>query len=171
MPAARYREAGVGAPDVYLYCFSHFHPPMLMDTEKYESPYVTMWIKEGILFARFTSNLEMTLDVARTCVEARIFFSRGVSYPICVDMRDLKSMDKQARQYLASMGATLVTAGALITPSAISRTMGNIFLKVDRPPVPTRLFTSEEKAVEWLRKFVPSDVPAGIGFKSTVDPT
>jgi len=117
-----------------------------------------MWIKDGILFARFAPSLEMTHDIARTCVEARIFFSRGASYPICVDMRELKSMDKQARHYLASMGATLVTAGALITPSAISRTMGNLFLKVDRPPVPTKLFTSMEKAHAWLRKFVSSDV-------------
>lgn len=126
----------------------------LVDQERYESPYVTMWIKNGILFANFQSNLAMTEDIARTCVEARIFFSRGHSYPLCVDMRGLASMDKGARRYMASMGATLVKAGALLTPSVLSRTIGNIFLKVDRPPVPMKLFTSEDKAEQWLRQYV-----------------
>lgn len=87
-----------------------------MDHERYESPYVTMWIKEDILFATFAPNLVMTLDIARICVEARIFFSRGHSYPLCVDMRGLASMDKAARRYMASMGATLVIDSLPLPP-------------------------------------------------------
>lgn len=122
--------------------------------EKFESPYVTMWIENGILYGRFANDLELTLPIAKACVEGRIFFSKGKSYPMLVDMTGLKSVNKQARQYMATMGATLVTAGALITRSAVSKMIGNMFLTIDKPPVPVKLFTSELKAREWLKGYL-----------------
>jgi hypothetical protein len=65
-------------------------------------------------------------------------------------MRGIKSTTKEARRYLATIGATLVMAGALITGSPLNRALGNIFLTIDKPSVPTKLFTSETKALEWL---------------------
>lgn len=75
-----------------------------------------------------------------------------------IDMKGIKSTTREARTYMATVGATLVKAAALITGSAINRTIGNIFLKIDRPPVPLKLFTSEEKARKWLRQFVEEPV-------------
>lgn len=120
-----------------------------------------MWMDNGILCARYEPDLHLSLDVAKACVEARIFFSKGEAYPLLVDMKGIKSTTKEARTYMATMGATLVKAGALITGSAINRTIGNLFLKIDRPPVPLRLFTSEEKARIWLRQFVEEPVETG----------
>jgi hypothetical protein len=130
-----------------------------MNPEKYESQYVTMWVEEGILCAEFSKGLEMTLEIAKSCVEARIFFSKGKSYPLLVDMTEVKSMTWEARKYMASMGSTLVKAGALLTRSLLSRTVGNVFLKIDRPPVPVRLFTSKQNARSWLLQFVYNGIP------------
>jgi len=121
--------------------------------EMFEIPYVTMWIEGPIMYAKYVDDLHLSLDVAKTCVEGRIFFSKGKSFPLLVDMTGIKSTTREARQYMASIGATLVTAGALITGSPVSRTIGNIFLKIDRPPVPVKLFTSKEKAREWLVQY------------------
>ena len=124
------------------------------DVDKYESSYITMWMSDGILCARYAANLDVTLDVAKTVVEARIFYSKGQRYALWVDMRGIKSMTREARSYLASVGATLVTGAALITGSAVNRTLGNIFLKIDKPPVPIKLFTDEQKAMEWVRQYL-----------------
>lgn len=119
---------------------------------------MAMWMDGELLCARYADNLFMTLDVAKACVEARIFFSAGESYPLLIDMTGIKSITTDARAYMASVGAIYVKAGALITRSAISRTIGNIFLKIDRPPVPVKLFTSEKKARMWLKQFVAEPV-------------
>ena len=124
------------------------------DTDRYESSYISMWMSDGILCARYAANLHVSIEVAKTVVEARIFYSKGQSYPLWVDMKGIKSMTREARAYLASVGATLVTAAALITGSSVNRTLGNIFLKIDKPPVPLRLFTDEKKAMEWVRQFL-----------------
>ena len=127
--------------------------------EKFENEYVTMWIEDGILFARLSASLEMTLSIAKACVESRIFFSKGESYPLLVDMTGVKATTREARKYMATVGSTLVKAGALVTGSVVSRTIGNIFLKIDRPPVPISLFTDERKARKWLLQFVYDGIP------------
>ena len=128
---------------------------------KFESPHATVWLDGGIMYCRFAADLHVSLDVARSVVERRIFFSQGKHYPLLIDMRGIKSSTGAARKYLATMGATLVTAGALITASGINKTIGNLFLKVDQPPVPTRLFTNEEKAKIWLRQYLQETHVAG----------
>jgi hypothetical protein len=120
---------------------------------KFESPYVTLSLENGIIYCRYTPDLHLNLEVAKACVEARIFFSKGKGYPLLIDMKGIKSTTGAARKYLATMGATLVTAGALLTGSVLNKTLGNLFLKIDMPPVPTKMFTNEEKAKLWLRQY------------------
>jgi hypothetical protein len=120
----------------------------------FENPYVTMWMDEDFLCARYKKALHMTLEIAKSCVGARLFFAAGKSYPLLVDMQGIKSVTTEARKYMASVGAMGVTAGALITGSQISRAIGNIFLAIDKPAVPTKLFTDEQKAREWLQQYV-----------------
>ncbi len=116
------------------------------------TPFVSMRIEGNIMFCEYADDLHLSIEVARACVESRIFFSRGKSFFLSVDMRGVKSTTKEARTYLATMGTTLASAGALITGSALNRALGNIFLKIDRPAIPAKLFTSEEKARKWLMK-------------------
>jgi hypothetical protein len=39
----------------------------------------------------------------------------------------------------------------LVRASPLGRTMGNVYLKIARPAIPTKLFTQESKALAWLR--------------------
>lgn len=123
--------------------------------EKVETPFITLWMdEEGFLCGRYAQNLHLSLEAAVSVVESRIFFAKGNSYPLLIDMRGIKSTTRQARAYMATVGSTLVKAGALITGSTINRTLGNIFLSIDKPLVPTKLFTNEESAKEWLRQYI-----------------
>src|SRR5262245_3159704 len=128
--------------------------PITLNVDRYESSYISMWMEDGILCARYADDLHVSLEVAKIVVEARIFFSKGQSYPLWVDMKGIKSTTREARRYLASVGATLVTAAALITGSTVNRTIGNIFLKIDKPPVPIKLFTDGERAMDWVKEYL-----------------
>jgi hypothetical protein len=121
--------------------------------EKVETPYISFWMdSEGFLCCRYADDLHLSLEVAVSIVESRIFFAKGRSYPMLIDVRGISSTTRKAREYMATIGATLVTAGALITGSLVNRTLGNIFLSIDKPLVPTKLFTNEESARVWLRQ-------------------
>lgn len=122
--------------------------------EKFETPYITFWMDQGFLCCRYADDLHLSHEVAVFVVESRIFFAKGEGYPLLIDIRGIKSTTRKARQHMATIGATLVKGAALITGSAINRTLGNIFLKIDRPPVPIKLFTNEASAREWLKQYI-----------------
>jgi hypothetical protein len=118
-----------------------------------ENEYSVINEENGILICRFKKGLNLNLEAARKCVEMRKDFSEGRSYPLLVDMRELESVSREAREYMADEGASLVTAGALLISSPVTRTIGNIFLMLNRPRVPGRLFNSKAAALAWLKEF------------------
>ena len=120
---------------------------------KFVSPNIKMWFDRNILFCKFSDNLMLSLEIAKSCNERRIYFSKGSSYPLLIDMTGIKSSSKGATEYLATVGTTLVTAGALVVKSEFDRLLGNLLISFEKPEVPTRLFTNEEKAKGWLSKY------------------
>ena len=121
--------------------------------EKLHTPYVTFWREGDVICGRFVENLHLSLSVAKAVVEARIEFSRGENVPLLMEITGLRSTTRDARLYMASVGTILVRACAMITRSPVSRTLGNMFLIVDRPIKPAQLFTSKRRAIEWLGNF------------------
>ena len=119
-----------------------------------ETSYVKIWKEDGILYATSSDNLNIDLDTAIQCVHERIKFSNGTSYPCLFDMSNVRSANKQAREYMANEGAKYVRAGALLVDSPLTKTIGNIFLTVNKPPVPTKLFTDETEAKNWLTQYL-----------------
>jgi hypothetical protein len=120
----------------------------------YEDEYSTMWIEDGIGFQVYKPELKITLDVAKKMVEKRVEAFKGVARPVCVDIRNLLTIDNPSRKYFASKEAgQLILAGAIYLNSPITKWVGNVFMLVDKPVTPARLFTDENKAIEWLRKF------------------
>ena len=116
--------------------------------------YITLWKEDEILYVKWADGINITLDIAKQAVEARIKFSEGISYPCLIDIRGIKSASKEAREYLAKEGTQLIKAGALLTGSILTRVLANFFLAINKPPVHTKLFTDEAEAKEWLKQYL-----------------
>ena len=69
-----------------------------------------------------------------------------------IDIRDMLFTDSKARDYGAKQFREHVAGQAILTDSRISSSFANLFLKFSKPKVPTRLFTNEEEAIDWLKK-------------------
>jgi hypothetical protein len=72
---------------------------------------------------------------------------------LLIDIRLIASISRDARRLFASDEVSNtygVRALALILGSPVSTFIGNFWQAINRPPHPTRLFTDEAKAVEWL---------------------
>ena len=118
--------------------------------------YVYLELEDGILFVTFKEGLEMTLEIAKEIVEARVNFCGGKSYPGLANDMGLVSMDKYSRDYLSSdEGIKGVSAAALLTDSVFNTFIANFFLQINviKPKVPTRIFTDKFKALKWLEQY------------------
>jgi hypothetical protein len=110
-----------------------------------------------IIIARFRAGAEVTVDDARANVALCLQKNAGRRRPLLVDLREVKSQTAEARAYLAGReGIQVSQAVALLTGSPLSRVLGNFYLGLNKPSIPTRLFTSEEEARAWLRSFLTS---------------
>jgi hypothetical protein len=97
----------------------------------------------------------INLEDAVENVDAVRILSGGKKVPIMVDITESKGVSREARAYLAGEEtAKYQSACALIVGSPFSRLLGNFFLGLNKTKFPTRLFTEERSAREWLQTYL-----------------
>lgn len=72
--------------------------------------------------------------------------------PTLADIRNVRKIDTEARHAFSSgeINRSMVSRIALLTGSPMTRMIGNFFLGMNRPSFPTRLFSDEAAARQWL---------------------
>jgi hypothetical protein len=117
--------------------------------------YFTWMGKDGIARTRVKPDTDITLEHA---VENSKFVNSlyvDGKFPLLIDARGIKSMSYEARHHFSVRGRkTNTCAFGIIIGSAISRVLGNFYLGINKPTVPTKLFDKEAAAVEWLKQFL-----------------
>ncbi|MBC5992406.1 DUF7793 family protein [Pontibacter cellulosilyticus] len=122
-------------------------------SEVIETPYISMFIEEGILHVYYKRIENMDLDIAKECVLTRKEFTNNRVYPCLINVIQMKSSTKEARDFFATEGNEGISASALIVNSSAFKMMANFYIMVNRPKNPTRLFTDKASALEWLEQF------------------
>ncbi|HET8854683.1 MAG TPA: hypothetical protein VFM60_02055 [Salinimicrobium sp.] len=84
----------------------------------------------------------------------RLNLQNEKAYPVLCDLRSVKKTEKPARDYLADKGSILATAVALIIEKPYSSILGESFLELSKPDIPTRMFTTKVSALEFLQTFM-----------------
>lgn len=131
---------------------------MIMDETKAdlkEYKTATFWKKYGdIVFFKYAPALDMDVHVAREMVASRLEYTKGEAVYALIDVTNLKSTTKEARDYMNSPEGGLrgIKAGAFLSNNVVPTLLINLYLKVSNPPVPAKFFTSEEEALKWLIK-------------------
>ena len=126
-----------------------------MNYEIVETKTAKIYVDEGIIHYRILPEAEVTIEDTKEYVAIHSKLVGDKKIPNLTDLRNLKSVTREARAYLSGKEAAALTfACALIIGSPVSRVIGNFFLGLNKPAYPTRLFTSEEKAIEWVKGFI-----------------
>jgi len=118
-------------------------------SKKTDNAVARTWLLEEGIVREIYKSVNINLDMMKEHIEDSLQ-AYGVGAWYLSDISQLKSTDRDARDYLAKHG--IAAGAALLTYSPISKLVGNLFLKFNKPKFPTRLFTSEEKALAWLRE-------------------
>jgi len=123
---------------------------------KIETKLFTIYVGEDHICRSVVKNkAEVDLKEARLATEAVIRLFKGEKGPILVDIREIKSISKEAREHFTMKNREPnVNSIALLVKSPLSMLIANFFLGINKAVVPTKLFTNEKKALEWLGKFI-----------------
>jgi|SRR4051794_25290774 hypothetical protein len=105
----------------------------------------------GVVHLTWAHGVVIDGDAAERSVRAVEALIDGGSRPLCVDMTGTSTITRSARRYFARPMPS-VSRLALVGRSAVDRVVANFALGVSGTPMPTRYFTSESAATEWLRE-------------------
>ncbi|MFN6944893.1 MAG: hypothetical protein ACK4ND_08075 [Cytophagaceae bacterium] len=109
---------------------------------------------DGIVYNIYKEGLIVTLEVAKQMSIDKYKVSEGISRPVFVDARKLKTIAKEARSHLSEgEGLTYVSGGAILINNAIQKLLANAYLSINKPLVPAKIFTDKNQAISWLQQF------------------
>ena len=82
------------------------------------------------------------IDIAQHMIAEREKLSKGMKRTILVDVRNILSIEDDARKFFASEKANhLVRARAILHNHVLIYLTAKVFLLVDEPSAPTKIFT------------------------------
>ena len=105
-----------------------------------------------IVVARIGNDVQ-TVDDARENLAACAQLAAPDRKPLFVDIRAARPLLPEVRQqYMGERFSPHFAAmGLLVRGNPLGITMGNVYLKLARPGIPTRIFVEERRGLEWLR--------------------
>jgi len=116
-----------------------------------------MYIDHDVLFVKYVKRT-LDLETAKKVIESRLEYSNGNTYPLFVDISQVKFSTKEAREYSSHGDALkLVSATALWGASELTKMMANFFLASSKPTIPVKFFSKKSNAIEWLGQFKHSE--------------
>lgn len=107
-----------------------------------------------IVAIRILPSVLQSLDDARANIEACIRAAGNRPCRLLVDIRKAEILSAEVRHYYTGGQLTewFSLMALLVEASSLGQVMGNLYLRIARPGVPTRLFSHEGLAMNWLRK-------------------
>ena len=110
-------------------------------------------LEDELLVVKIRAGLRQTLEDARDNIDACVEISGAARPGLLLDITHAVSLDPPVRHfYTGSVVVDLCSALALVVEmSPLGRIMGNVYLRVANPGIPTRVFDDRTKARAWLR--------------------
>ena len=106
----------------------------------------------GLVITRIHDGVAQSLEDARANLAATVDLCGGGRLPLLVDISRCKPLEPEVRHFYSGkvLVDSFVALALLIEASPFGTMMGNVYLRVARPRIPTRLFTERAAATRWL---------------------
>lgn len=133
----------------------------MKEKEIFETKVAKVWLgDDGISRVIFLPKGGVTLDEAKEIISIRSkLILEGTKNPVLVDESKNFSITRDARDHFSSMEATEITSAlAFLVESKVTRLLVNFFIRINKSTYETKVFTSESKAIKWLKEFLKSPI-------------
>lgn len=122
-----------------------------MNTIHFEKAKLT-FINENILRVELKDGVEIDRKDSEAIFETRRKVMGDRDYYVLLVHGKHSSVTNDTRKMAAEPQFALYRkAFAIVVNSLAQRLIGNFYIKFDMPPSPTRLFTDEQKAIQWIK--------------------
>ncbi|MBA3664523.1 MAG: hypothetical protein H0W61_09990 [Bacteroidetes bacterium] len=117
-----------------------------------------IWFDEnGILFS--SPILNVTPSTNMEDIKKEMDILRGIigKEKVCLVAEShpkSKPPAKEHRDFIAEEINSVIKALAVITNSPVSKMIANLFFGLKPPPYPTKMFSNQKDAVEWIKQYL-----------------
>jgi len=116
----------------------------------------TRLIEESILDIVGKEGAEVDLKGAQEDIRVAREHFGSRKFPLLIDTRPTKSVTREAREfYCSDKHENTALAVGLLVKSSVSIFIAKLIINFSNPVTPTKMFTSREQALSWLRTFLP----------------
>jgi hypothetical protein len=110
---------------------------------------------DGIVYVRIKTKEEIDIETAKLIIARIGIACNGIKRPVLIASDHFAAPTNDARSYMAEASSNpFSSASAYIARSLPEKLIANGYIRFNKPARPTRMFTSETKALEWLRSFI-----------------
>ncbi len=125
------------------------------DEEIYKLDKSTVFMRDdGLLQVDMHTDVLLEVEDAKQIVEAEGKLGGRKKLPALHIVGKHLAIGTGVREYSANEGTAFTSAEAYVINSLAHKILGNFYTKVNKPAVPTRMFSNEEEAVKWLLTFL-----------------
>lgn len=109
--------------------------------------------QDGHLYIRIRDGQELDVEDIKALLEAKTQLLGDEPHTTVFIAGTNSSISNEARVFASSEEAYQGAIAKTIVAKCLStRLMGNFFIRFNNPPAPTKLFSTEEEAVQWLNQ-------------------
>ena len=120
-----------------------------------ELSFATVTLRDdGIVNTYVDLREAVSLEQAKELTDAYIKITNGKRTPHLFTANKFVIIEKDVMEFMRDVANNYGKADAFVIDSLPQKIVGNFYLKFVKPQVPTKLFRTEEKAIEWLKKHV-----------------
>jgi hypothetical protein len=105
---------------------------------------ITLELKEGESI--------QTLESMKKDFEIFKKWTKNKKLGFLVDSRSMKKFDTEQRVYAQKNSPLFSNKYAIIISSGTSSFIANMFIYLTKPEIPTKIFTTKEDAIKWLKE-------------------
>lgn len=109
-------------------------------------------LPNGIVAVRIDPTATQSVSDARENIETAVKAGLPGRRPLLVDIRNCLPLEAETRHYYSGkiLIDSFLALCMLLELSPLGQMMGNLYLRVAKPGIPTRLSVNETDALEWL---------------------
>jgi hypothetical protein len=118
-----------------------------------ENDHIKIWKEGEIFFGLLKKNSILSLKCAKEIVAMRLSFMKYRPHKAIFFMSHAAVISADARTFFATdAGYEGLLKLALVSNSQLNSMIGNLFISLNKPKIPTKLFKDKEDAIKWLLK-------------------
>jgi CheY-like chemotaxis protein len=122
------------------------------DTEIFEDELATFWFDKDDILYIITKTITRTLEKSKSLIQ-NIKKTLGGKKAYCItDLTSAKEIPEESRAYYKKEVPSMFNAIAYVTQTELSRMVAAVYSLIFNPSVPTRIFSNESDARNWLKE-------------------